>query len=283
MASLTFASPPTAPFVAPPKRPTAAAAAAPAALKWQRRQHRRQQQGIHPQQRNAVMARAELEEVDPVTGEIISGTALATEAGERVAVDGRTWAYRRVEPNPELNNPTQLPVLCLHGIGSSSYIFRNTIRLLGEAGHEAIAVDWLGHGASEKVGAAAARSRCCLPLSLSPVIADAPGSASALDALRWSGNGCADGQRPCLLLGSQADSLLSGASLFTATAVVPAASPTHHCRCCPNTLSVRACHRAAPAAHLGLRLLCRLLRLRPGQVCGGHRLGQAPLCAHGAW
>ena len=100
------------------------------------------------------MARAELEEVDPVTGEIIAGTALASEAGERVtAADGFTWAYRRVEPNPELNNPTQLPVLCLHGIDSSSYIYRNTMRLLGEAGHEAIAVDWLGHGASDKVSA----------------------------------------------------------------------------------------------------------------------------------
>ncbi len=107
------------------------------------------------------MARAELEEVDPVTGEIIAGTALATEAGERVtAADGFTWAYRRVEPNPELHNPTQLPVLCLHGIGSSSYIYRNTMRLLGEAGHEAIAVDWLGHGASDKVGAGA-----CMPPS----------------------------------------------------------------------------------------------------------------------
>lgn len=42
-------------------------------------------------------------------------------------------------------------VLCLHGIGSSSYTFRNTVRLLGEAGHEAVAVDWLGHGASSKV------------------------------------------------------------------------------------------------------------------------------------
>jgi len=41
-----------------------------------------------------------------------------------------------------------------HGIGSSSYAFRNTIRLLGEAGHEAIAVDWIGHGSSSKVSAA---------------------------------------------------------------------------------------------------------------------------------
>ncbi|KAL4442929.1 hypothetical protein ABPG77_008420 [Micractinium sp. CCAP 211/92] len=145
MASLTCASPPAGPFVAATRRSSAAAAPAPA-RQWQRRQQRqRQQNGL------SLVARAELEEVDPVTGEIIAGTALATEAGERVTgADGFTWAYRRVEPNPELHNPTQLPVLCLHGIGSSSYIYRNTMRLLGEAGHEAIAVDWLGHGASDK-------------------------------------------------------------------------------------------------------------------------------------
>lgn len=61
---------------------------------------------------------------------------------------GLTLSYRQADVNAALATPDKLPVLCLHGIGSSSYCYRNTIRLLGEAGHKAVAVDWPGHGDS---------------------------------------------------------------------------------------------------------------------------------------
>lgn len=64
--------------------------------------------------------------------------------------EGRWLPYALPEPStPPV--PFWAQVLCLHGIGSSSYTYRNTVRLLGEAGHEAVAVDWIGHGASSKV------------------------------------------------------------------------------------------------------------------------------------
>lgn len=88
----------------------------------------------------------DLQEVDPVTGEIIEGSSLASTAPERLtASDGFTWAFRRAE-----GQPGKTPVVCLHGIGSCSYVYRNTIRLLGSDGHEAVALDWLGYGASDK-------------------------------------------------------------------------------------------------------------------------------------
>lgn len=52
--------------------------------------------------------------------------------------------------DPASASPDKLPVVCLHGIGSSSYSYRNTLRLLGQAGHDAYAIDWVGHGASDK-------------------------------------------------------------------------------------------------------------------------------------
>lgn len=93
---------------------------------------------------------AELEEVDPMTGEIISGTSMASLAPAAVEAGAFTWAYRTADVNTTQATPDKLPVLCLHGIGSSSYSYRNVIRLLGAAGHTALALDFLGHGASSK-------------------------------------------------------------------------------------------------------------------------------------
>ncbi|KAL4534630.1 hypothetical protein Ndes2526A_g05515 [Nannochloris sp. 'desiccata'] len=93
---------------------------------------------------------SELEEVDPMTGEIISGTSMGFLAPSSIDVGGFTWAYRTADVNPKEATPDKLPVLCLHGIGSSSYSYRNVIRLLGTAGHTTIALDFLGHGASSK-------------------------------------------------------------------------------------------------------------------------------------
>lgn len=83
-------------------------------------------------------------------GEVITGTTMAAEAAERVEAGGLTWAYRRVAANPAQATVGKLPVLCLHGLGCQSYAYRTTASLLGEAGHEVIAADWPGHGASSK-------------------------------------------------------------------------------------------------------------------------------------
>ena len=92
----------------------------------------------------------ELEEVDPMTGEIISGTSMASSANLSVDVGNFTWAFRSADVAESQVSPDKLPVLCLHGIGSNSYAYRNLIRLLGAAGHSALALDWIGHGASAK-------------------------------------------------------------------------------------------------------------------------------------
>jgi len=88
--------------------------------------------------------------VDPITGEVISGTSLATVAPSTVSAGSYTWAYREADVDPSQATPDKIAVLCLHGIGSSSYSYRNTIQLLGAAGHRAIALDWIGHGGSDK-------------------------------------------------------------------------------------------------------------------------------------
>lgn len=115
---------------------------------------------------------AELEEIDPMTGEVISGTSMAAEANERVQVGGNEWAFRSATVNSKLATPDKLPVVCLHGIGSSSYTYRNLLQLLGDAGHEAVAVDWLGHGASSK---ASEHDCCCCQETLAaPALLPAP-------------------------------------------------------------------------------------------------------------
>lgn len=95
----------------------------------------------------------QLDEIDPMTGEVITGSAAASIAPDRITSStGYTWAYRRSQPikNNIDGDDTKLPVVCLHGLGSQSYAYRNTIRLLSEAGHDSIALDWIGHGASDK-------------------------------------------------------------------------------------------------------------------------------------
>ena len=89
---------------------------------------------------------ADLEEVDPITGEVIEGSNQASKASGRVTTkNGFSWAYRKAS-----GEKGKIPVVCLHAIGSSSYSYRNTIRLLGNDGHDAIALDWPGCGASDK-------------------------------------------------------------------------------------------------------------------------------------
>lgn len=98
--------------------------------------------------RQCVVATAKLEEIDPLTGEVVAGTNAASLASEFIKVGPYTWAYRKAIPDSSSSG--QIPVLCIHGLGSHSYTYRNTVRLLAEAGHPAYALDWIGHGASDK-------------------------------------------------------------------------------------------------------------------------------------
>lgn len=92
----------------------------------------------------------DLDEVDPMTGEVISGTSKAKEASERVKTERYSHAYRTAEiPDGVEIQSTCDPVLCLHGLGSSSYAFRKTINLLASEGIPARALDWIGHGSSD--------------------------------------------------------------------------------------------------------------------------------------
>ena len=95
------------------------------------------------------MYSSNLEEIDPMTGEVISGSNMATVAPKSLQVGGLTWAYREAEPEIEQG----MPVVCLHCLGSSSYTYRGLLSLLAEDGHRAIALDWIGHGASSKPNA----------------------------------------------------------------------------------------------------------------------------------
>ena len=59
------------------------------------------------------------------------------------------WLYREVEPASPVDKP---PVVCLHGIVSQSYSWRNTLPAIADTGRRAIAPDWLGMGFSERPG-----------------------------------------------------------------------------------------------------------------------------------
>lgn len=87
--------------------------------------------------------------IDPMTGEVIEArSAKNPVAGLTADVKGARWAYRRSEVSPGVQ-PNPLQVLCVHGLGSSSYSWRNVLALLGAEGFDAIAPDLPGHGASD--------------------------------------------------------------------------------------------------------------------------------------
>lgn len=57
-------------------------------------------------------------------------------------------AYRQTKPAAVKAGKRKTKMLFLHGIGSSSYTFRQSLNLLEAEGVDAIAPDWLGHGSS---------------------------------------------------------------------------------------------------------------------------------------
>lgn len=65
----------------------------------------------------------------------------------RITVDSLEWFYREAEP---IGRSDLLPVLCLHGIVSQSYSWRNILPALAAQGTRAIAPDWIGYGFSAK-------------------------------------------------------------------------------------------------------------------------------------
>uniref|UniRef100_A0A061QYM8 Haloalkane dehalogenase n=1 Tax=Tetraselmis sp. GSL018 TaxID=582737 RepID=A0A061QYM8_9CHLO len=102
--------------------------------------------------KNSVRVRAELEEVDPTTGEVLTGTsARAPLASETVQVGGLTWAYRTSNPEESIAKEAgEEPVILLHGIGSSSYSYREVVVQLASSGYRVYAPDFIGHGNSSK-------------------------------------------------------------------------------------------------------------------------------------
>ena len=64
---------------------------------------------------------------------------------QTVKIDKLEWFYREAEP---INNSDLLPVICLHGIISQSYSYRNILPALAAQGTRAIAPDWIGYGYS---------------------------------------------------------------------------------------------------------------------------------------
>jgi len=58
-------------------------------------------------------------------GEVLSRTSVLNKAaGYSVDVAGVNWAYRKSEPAEGKTSPDKLPVLLLHGLGSSSWSYR---------------------------------------------------------------------------------------------------------------------------------------------------------------
>eukprot|EP00775_Hariotina_reticulata_P012653 gene12653-12780_t len=89
--------------------------------------------------------------VDPITGQVISKTSVINKAaGYTVDAGGVAWAYRKSTPAKETADTAKREVLLLHGLGSSSYSYRSTLAMLEEAGFQAYAPDWPGHGSSSK-------------------------------------------------------------------------------------------------------------------------------------
>ncbi|GBF97090.1 haloalkane dehalogenase-like [Raphidocelis subcapitata] len=92
-------------------------------------------------------------EIDPMTGMVIARTStLNPVAGYTLQAGGLDWAYRRneVDAGAAAAAAGLADVLLLHGLGSSSYSYRNTLALLGGSGVSAVAPDWPGHGDSAK-------------------------------------------------------------------------------------------------------------------------------------
>ncbi|MGF1496762.1 MAG: alpha/beta fold hydrolase [Elainellaceae cyanobacterium] len=68
-------------------------------------------------------------------------------AEQSIQTGNLTWFYRQAEPM----NPTQKPpVVCLHGLPSQGYSWRQVLPALAEQGFWAIAPDWIGMGFSDK-------------------------------------------------------------------------------------------------------------------------------------
>lgn len=108
--------------------------------------------------RRRAAAAADEGTIDPMTGEVIEArSAKNPVAGLSADVNGARWAYRRSEVSPG-TTPNPLQVLCVHGLGSSSFSYRNVLALLGAEGFDAVAPDLPGHGSSDPAGSSQALS-----------------------------------------------------------------------------------------------------------------------------
>jgi pimeloyl-ACP methyl ester carboxylesterase len=66
---------------------------------------------------------------------------------QHICVNTLNWFYREAIPETPNDKP---PVVLLHGLVAQSYSYREVLPRLAAAGFRAIALDWLGHGFSDK-------------------------------------------------------------------------------------------------------------------------------------
>ncbi|WP_192893934.1 alpha/beta fold hydrolase [Synechococcus elongatus] len=69
-------------------------------------------------------------------------------AEQKQTVGSLEWFYREAEPTQA--DPAKLPVVCLHGLVSQSYGWRQVLPAIADAGFRAIAPDWIGAGFSSQ-------------------------------------------------------------------------------------------------------------------------------------
>lgn len=67
---------------------------------------------------------------------------------QTVKVGSLEWFYREAVPTQA--DATKLPVVCLHGLVSQSYGWRQVLPAIADAGFRAIAPDWIGAGFSSQ-------------------------------------------------------------------------------------------------------------------------------------
>jgi len=92
----------------------------------------------------AAVAVKLLTRADSVNWEDVSDKVVHSEHSHFVNVDGARVHYQ------EFGDPSQPPMILIHGYTASLYVWKTSAPMLADAGFHVIAVDLLGFGYSEK-------------------------------------------------------------------------------------------------------------------------------------
>jgi len=87
------------------------------------------------------------ETFDGKTGQMVKKLSQAI---EDVSVNGLKLKHRVGFPDQKRKEPTMPKIVMIHGVGSRAYTFRQISVILQEKGYETYALDFVGHGDSEK-------------------------------------------------------------------------------------------------------------------------------------